>query len=116
VRRVVVGNDRLDQQQPTIIRDRGADGAQDGECLLVIPVVDDVRQQLAACSWRQRVGEEVAGHDVAAIREAVGGQLGPGPGNGPVELGQDATHAGVCLQDGGDEPAVMRGWYGPSLP
>jgi hypothetical protein len=25
---------------------------------------------------------------------------------GPVELGQDAAHAGACLQDGGDAPAV----------
>ena len=43
---------------------------------------------------------------VAAAGEASGGQIGPGPGKGPVELGQDAAHAGVCLQDGGGEPAV----------
>jgi hypothetical protein len=45
VRRVVVRDDRLDQQEPAIVGDRGADGAQDGERLLVVPVVDDVRQQ-----------------------------------------------------------------------
>ena len=39
------------------------------------------------------VGEQVAGHCIAVIREAVDGQVRPGPRDGSVELGQDAAYA-----------------------
>ena len=77
------------------------------------PVVDDVCQQVPASRlmWH-RIGEEVAGHDSRSLGSArpLGGQLSApaAPGRGSVKFGQDAAHARVRSQDGGDEPAVSR--------
>src|SRR5437764_1293020 len=71
--------------------------AEDGPGRNVVPVVDDVAEGIAVPARRHRL-EEVAGHSLAAVTEAVALDLTPSLADDPGPVVDDTLHLGVEAQ------------------
>jgi hypothetical protein len=79
--------------------------AQDSVGVLVVPVVQDVAQQVRVRPGRERT-EETAPADLHAIGQAGGAQGSVGSGRGRLEVHQMAAQRGPGIEDGGQQCAA----------
>ena len=108
MRSVALGQDDVSDQDAAVLAHRGAHVGENGAGVLVVPVVDDMLEQIDVGPCRHRL-VEVPGHELDAIRNAIGLELG---GRILEDVGcveEHATRLRVRLQDRGERVAVAAG-------